>query len=131
MDPSTTVKKFEAPLVEKVLTKVNSLKEIGGIALPPDFSAENALRSAWLILQDMKLEANLPVLQSSTPDSIANSLFNMVVQGLNPAKHQCSFILYGNKLTLQREICRKHCPGPQVQFHEEYLCRCDLQGGCV
>ena len=51
----------------------------------------------------MKDKANLPVLQSSTPDSIANSLFNMVVQGLNPAKRQCSFIVYGNKLTLQRE----------------------------
>jgi len=103
MPTDTSIKKFEQPLVEKVLTKVNSLKEIGGIALPPDYSAENALRSAWLILQDMKDKANLPVLQSSTPDSIANSLFNMVVQGLNPAKHQCSFIVYGNKLTLQRE----------------------------
>jgi recombination protein RecT len=103
MSTETTVKKFEPPLVEKVLTKVNSLKEIGGIALPPDYSAENALRSAWLILQDMKDKANLPVLQSSTPDSIANSLFNMVVQGLNPSKHQCSFIVYGNKLTMQRE----------------------------
>ena len=103
MPTENSIKKFEPPLVEKVLTKVNSLKEIGGIALPPDFSAENALRSAWLILQDMKDKANLPVLQSSTPDSIANSLFNMVVQGLNPAKRQCSFIVYGNKLTLQRE----------------------------
>jgi len=103
MQTETTLRKFEQPLVEKVLTKVNSLKEIGGIALPPDYSAENALRSAWLILQDMKDKANLPVLQSSTPDSIANSLFNMVVQGLNPAKRQCSFIVYGNKLTLQRE----------------------------
>ena len=103
MSTETTVKKFDQPMVEKVLTKVNSLKEIGGIALPPDYSAENALRSAWLILQDMKDKANLPVLQSSTPDSIANSLFNMVVQGLNPAKRQCSFIVYGNKLTLQRE----------------------------
>ena len=99
----TTLKKFEPPMVEKVLTKVNSLKEIGGIALPPDYSAENALRSAWLILQDMKDKANLPVLKTSTPDSVANSLFNMVVQGLNPAKRQCSFIVYGDKLTLQRE----------------------------
>jgi len=90
-------------MVEKVLTKVNSLKEIGGIALPPDYSAENALRSAWLILQDMKDKANLPVLKTSTPDSVANALFNMVVQGLNPAKRQCSFIVYGDKLTLQRE----------------------------
>ncbi len=99
----TTLKKFEPPMVEKVLTKVNSLKEIGGIALPPDYSAENALRSAWLILQDMKDKANLPVLKTSTPDSVANALFNMVVQGLNPAKRQCSFIVYGDKLTLQRE----------------------------
>ena len=90
-------------MVEKVLTKVNSLKEIGGIALPPDYSAENALRSAWLILQDMKDKTNLAVLKTSTPDSIANALFNMVVQGLNPAKHQCSFIVYGDKLTMQRE----------------------------
>ena len=103
MTPETTIKRFEPPMVEKVLTKVNSLKEIGGIALPPDYSAENALRSAWLILQDMKDRANLPVLKTSTPDSIANSLFNMVVQGLNPAKRQCSFILYGDKLTMQRE----------------------------
>ncbi|MEI7501509.1 MAG: RecT family recombinase, partial [Bacteroidota bacterium] len=103
MTTETTVKKFELPMVEKVLTKVNSLKEIGGIALPPDYSAENALRSAWLILQDMKDKTNLAVLKTSTPDSIANALFNMVVQGLNPAKHQCSFILYGDKLTLQRE----------------------------
>ncbi len=103
MSTETTLKKFDLPLVEKVLTKVNNLKEIGGIALPPDYSAENALRSAWLILQDMKDKANLPVLQTSTPDSIANSLFNMVVQGLNPAKRQCSFIVYGNKLTMQRE----------------------------
>ncbi len=103
MPTENSIKKFDQPMVEKVLTKVNSLKEIGGIALPPDYSAENALRSAWLILQDMKDKANLPVLQSSTPDSIANSLFNMVVQGLNPSKRQCSFILYGNKLTLQRE----------------------------
>jgi recombination protein RecT len=103
MSTETTIKKFEPPMVEKVLTKVNSLKEIGGIALPPDYSAEHALRSAWLILQDMKDRANLPVLKTSTPDSIANSLFNMVVQGLNPAKRQCSFILYGDKLTMQRE----------------------------
>jgi recombination protein RecT len=85
------------------LSKVNSLKEIGGVSLPPDYSAENALRSAWLILQDMKDKANLPVLKTCTSDSIANALFNMVVQGLNPVKRQCSFIVYSDKLTMQRE----------------------------
>jgi len=103
MSIENSIKKIEPPMVEKVLTKVNSLKEIGGISLPPDYSAENALRSAWLILQDMKDKSNLPVLKTCTPDSLANALFNMVVQGLNPAKRQCSFIVYGDKLTMQRE----------------------------
>ena len=103
MSTETLVKKTDPPIHERVLTKVNSLKEIGGIALPPDYSAENALRSAWLILQDMKDKANLPVLKTCTSDSIANALFNMVVQGLNPVKRQCSFIVYSDKLTMQRE----------------------------
>jgi recombination protein RecT len=51
----------------------------------------------------MKDKSNLPVLKTCTPDSLANALFNMVVQGLNPAKRQCSFIVYGDKLTMQRE----------------------------
>ena len=33
---------------------------------------------------------------------MANALLNMVVQGLNPAKKQCYFIVYGNQLVLQR-----------------------------
>ena len=99
----TAIKKFEAKTIELILAKVNNLKEIGGIALPPDYSAENALRSAWLILQESQDSNKKPILPQATPDSISNALFNMIVQGLNPAKHQCSFILYGNKIHMQRE----------------------------
>lgn len=35
-------------------------------------------------------------------ESIANSLLDMVVQGLSPAKTQCYFIVYGNQLQLNR-----------------------------
>jgi len=99
----TAVKKFEEATVEQVLHRVNGLQEIGGLTLPPDYNAANALRSAWLILQESKDMAKQPVLQTCTKESIANTLFNMVTQGLNPVKRQCSFISYGNKLTLQRE----------------------------
>ncbi len=90
-------------LHERVLTKVNELRELNSLSLPAGYSAENALRSAWLILQDMKDRAGQPVLKTCTPDSVANALFNMVVQGLNPAKRQCSFVVYGDRLSLQRE----------------------------
>ena len=100
---TATVQKFEPQMVEQVLTRVNQLKDMGGLVIPKDYSAENALRSAWLTIQDQKDSANMPVLKSCTPASIQNSLFRMVVDGLSVAKHQCSFIPRGGKLTLQRE----------------------------
>jgi len=71
--------------------------------LPPNYSAENAMRSAWLILGETKDASKAPVLTTCTRDSVANALFNMVTQGLSPAKHQCAFIARGNKLTMQRQ----------------------------
>ena len=85
-------------MVDSVLAKVSALSESGGLKIPTDYSAENALRSAWLMFQESD-----KIIGKCTDASIANSLLNMVVQGLNPAKRQCSFIPYGNKLTLQRE----------------------------
>ncbi|EHT55420.1 recT family protein [Staphylococcus aureus subsp. aureus CIG1176] len=39
---------------------------------------------------------------SCNDTSKANALLDMVTQGLNPAKNQCYFIPYGNKMQLQR-----------------------------
>ena len=97
------IKKFEPQMVDVVLKRITDLSEVGGLTMLPDYSAANALRSAYLILQDQKDTAGVPVLQACTVPSIQNTLFKMVVDGLNPSKHQCSFIPRGNKLTLQRE----------------------------
>uniref|UniRef100_UPI0011A78327 recombinase RecT n=3 Tax=Bacillaceae TaxID=186817 RepID=UPI0011A78327 len=43
-----------------------------------------------------------PALESCSRESIANSLLDMVVQGLSPAKTQCYFIPYGKQLQLNR-----------------------------
>ncbi|WP_144460067.1 recombinase RecT, partial [Bacillus pumilus] len=40
--------------------------------------------------------------ESCSRESIANSLLDMVVQGLSPAKTQCYFIPYGKQLQLNR-----------------------------
>jgi recombination protein RecT len=102
METSTSIKKFDPKSLEVILTRVNNLKEVGGIALPADYSAENALRAALLILQDPDKQGKT-LLDNATSHSVAQALFSMAIQGLNPAKRQCSFIVYGDKLTMQRE----------------------------
>ncbi|MFZ7120715.1 MAG: recombinase RecT [Eubacteriaceae bacterium] len=92
-------------ITDNVLRKVQKMEENKQIFFPPNYSPENALKSAWLILQDIKTSKNdglRPVLEVCSQNSIANSLLDMVVQGLNPMKNQCYFIAYGKNLTLQR-----------------------------
>lgn len=87
--------------VDVVSTKIRSLIESNQLHLPPDYSAENALKAAWLILQGVTDKDKQPVLQVCTRDSIANSLLDMVILGLNPAKKQGYFIAYGKRLAFQ------------------------------
>lgn len=74
---------------------IQSFMQKGTLRLPRDYSPENALKSAWLALQEINVAP-------ATKESVVNALLDMVVQGLNPAKKQCYFILYGNKLACQR-----------------------------
>jgi recombination protein RecT len=91
------VKSSGNSIVDSTLIRINELQQAGGLQLPKEYSAGNALRTAYLILQEK------PALLACTKESIANALLKMVVQGLNPFKHQCSFIAYGNQLVCQRE----------------------------
>ena len=88
--------------VDVVASKVREFQEKGELHFPANYSPENAMKSAWLILQSTVNREKQPVLQSCTKDSIANSLLDMVVQGLNPAKKQGYFIAYGKQLAFQR-----------------------------
>jgi len=88
--------------VDVVTKKVMEFVEKGELQLPATYSPGNALKSAWLVLQETLDKDKKPALQVCTTNSIANSLLDMVVQGLNPAKKQGYFIVYGNKLTFQR-----------------------------
>jgi recombination protein RecT len=90
-------------IADAVLVKVAHFQSAKDIRLPADYSPENALKSAWLILLESKDRNGNAVLSSCTKESIANALLNMVIQGLNPVKKQCDFIAYGDKLLMQRE----------------------------
>jgi recombination protein RecT len=99
---NNSVKRFEENAVNQVLAKVNDFSNNGNLQLPPRYSAENALRSAWLVIQQTVNLDKRPALDVCTKESIANALFDMVLKGLSPAKKQCYFIVYGNKLQMQQ-----------------------------
>lgn len=100
--PQQNVPVVQKDVVDSVLAKITKFEETGELKLPANYSAANALKSAWLILQETKDRSDRPALTVCTKESIANALLDMVVQGLSPMKKQCYFIVYGSKLTLQR-----------------------------
>ncbi len=88
--------------IDIVTARVKQFQNNGELFFPPNYSPENALKSAWLQLQEVQDKNYKPALQVCTKESIANALLSMVVQGLNPDKKQCYFIVYGSKLQMQR-----------------------------
>lgn len=115
-------------VVDSVLAKINTFEENGELKLPANYSAPNALKSAWLILQDAVDKNNQPVLVSCTRESIANSLLSMVVQGLSPVKNQCYFIPYGKELQLQRSYLGTLAVAKRVGGVKTAVANCIYEG---
>ena len=91
------------PVVKKdvskeVLTRIETFQKSGELRIPEDYSPENALKSAYLILSETKNKQGQSALDHCTKQSIADSLLKMVVWGLSPLKKQCDFIMYADKL---------------------------------
>ncbi len=89
-------------VVDVVAQKVEGFVKNREIDLPDAYSVGNALKAAWLILQETEDRNHAKALDVCTKDSVANALLDMVVQGLNPLKKQCYFIVYGKVLNCQR-----------------------------
>lgn len=98
--------KNQVALLQKDITDEvsNSLTRLqdDGLKLPSAYNASNALKSAFFKLREVKDKNGKPALEVCSRESIANSLLDMVVQGLSPAKTQCYFIVYGSQLQLNR-----------------------------
>ena len=94
--------------IDQLSTQLTQKEQLG-LTFPTNYSVPNALNSAYLIIKDLtvsKKQGNdwiqVPALQCCTKQSVASSLIDMTVQGLNPMKKQCYFVAYGDKLTLMR-----------------------------
>jgi recombination protein RecT len=99
---------LEKSVVDIVSEKVSEFLKSGQLDLPKNYSVDNALKSAYLVLNTVQdKDKNLVMLDGKltgicTKASIANAVLDMVVQGLNPGKKQCYFIVYGKTLSCQR-----------------------------
>lgn len=89
-------------IVEEVTQKVMEYNESGEIDLPSNYSVGNALKFALLKLQETKDKSGKPALDVCTESSVGNALLETCLMGLNPAKDQVYYVVYGNKLVAQR-----------------------------
>ncbi|WP_313515573.1 RecT family recombinase [Sphingobacterium sp.] len=95
---NNAVKKFTEQTVEGVLTRIAAIQATGELVLPENYIPENAIRAAWLVLQEVSDKNGRPALDVCTKESIANAFLDMVTSGLSVAKKQGYFVVYGNKL---------------------------------
>lgn len=98
---TTALKKYDN-ISDQVLAKIEQFQQDGGLRLPANYSVENHMKSAWLVLQATTDRNGKRALDVCTKGSIANALFDMVLQGLSVSKKQGYFIVYGNSLEFQR-----------------------------
>lgn len=89
---------LQKDITDTVNHKVSAMQQ-EGLALPQSYSPANALKSAFFAMTNA---AGGNLLEKCSRESIANSLLDMVVQGLSPAKTQCYFVPYGNQLKMTR-----------------------------
>lgn len=85
-------------VVTNVESQIKQMTKEKSLELPQNYSAGNALNAAWLELQQTKDKNGNKALQVCNKPSIQQALLDMVLQGLNPGKDQCYFVVYGKKL---------------------------------
>lgn len=93
----------EKNISDNVLRRIKALENSGEIKIPKDYSPENALKAAWLTVQDVVDKNGKKALEVCTQESVAQALLKMVVWGLSPLKKQCDFIVRGSHLCCDPE----------------------------
>ena len=95
-----TMAEYVDDLNKKVMNELEKRKNAGYI-IPKNYAPQNALTTAlYKIQEEVKDKNQKPALSVCTPESVKQALIGMLTKGLDPAKTQCYFIVYGNKLTM-------------------------------
>lgn len=99
MNTTTQPAVAEKDITTQVLQKVQAFEKSGELRIPKDYSPENALKGAMLVLTELKTKDGSNALQYCSKTSIAQALLKMVVEGLSVLKKQGYFIPYDKELT--------------------------------
>lgn len=91
---------YKNQLTTSVLNRIGQLAK-GGITVPPGYKADNQIYLAFLKLSSMETRDHRPLLSAVTPQSVANAMLTMCIQGLSLEKNQVAFIQYGNEVQYQ------------------------------
>lgn len=91
---NTALVEAKKDITSQVLAKIDAFQSAGELRLPKEYSVENALKSAYIILSDPKNN----LLAKCDKSSVAEALLKMVIYGVSPIKKQCYFVPYGEKL---------------------------------
>lgn len=124
--PPSALAMMKRDVIDVVGQRIAGMLSHGELHLPQNYSAENAIKAAWLNLQTVEDKAGNRALDVCTKDSIANALLDMVVQGLTPLRQQVYFIVYGKRLVCQRSYfgavaLLRRAYGPQVDVRAEVV----------
>lgn len=92
--------------------------EAKGIALPPNYDYRNAVSTLYLQCVNLTTADGKPVLEVCTKESIINTVREMVLKGLNPAKKQCYPIPYAVRDKETKQVIRY-----ELQLQESYFGR--------
>jgi recombination protein RecT len=99
MNTTTQPAVAEKDITTQVLQKVQAFEKSGELRIPKDYSPENALKGAMLVLTELKTKDGSNALQYCSKTSVAQALLKMVVEGLSVLKKQGYFIPYDKELT--------------------------------
>ena len=91
----------QVSIVEVRKTVVSQIEKLG-VDIPKDYSIDNAVQAAFMAIREVKDRNKRYAFDVCSPESIQRSIFSMCVQGLNPDKTQCYFIVRGSQLTIMR-----------------------------
>jgi len=96
------------------------------VLTPQNYSFENALKAAWLVLQETLDKNKNRALDVCSRDSIYLAILNMGLQGLNPIKDQCYFVVYGKKLE-----CIRSYMGSEMVAKSVNPAIADIRAQCI
>lgn len=125
MSNIAVIKKETIDIVE---ARISELQNTGGLHFPPNYSPQNALKSAWLIIQETQDKDHRPALEVCTRESVANALLDMVIQGLSPSKKQVYFIVRGKKLCADRSYFGTMAATKRLECVEEIFSQVVYEG---